>query len=388
MRPGRTLAAHIPDLGRLLLCPTGGTNHPESIGSNDAPPPPRPPRVAGKHNRAAFNQDDIIRSILVRLAGGEPEDACRAAAAFCIGNTNHKRACAEGGWAELTEAVFPGARARPQDDLYTQELKKLRVRVATLKEKLLAASTDAAAQAQLQTALKEANVKVEAGPSENALAENWFIQLCNEHQHGRVVKKWRDAVAESELAESMADRHMDTDPGALNMVRKYEAEKLEVRRGRAKIDNMKWRVDYANRKYVIRDEYERYKAFVQNLQKASATENELSELTDRSFLVLVKSSTPEYNKTPWRNQFVPFTNKIQLLRHEIFEMRYQGKSMATDGVKFVELAHKLQQKLDQLERLMELSKQQGEAAFQRSLLEELDDLQELEDLDQMDEDNK
>ena len=64
-------------------------------------------------------------------------------------------------------------------------------------------------------------------------------------------------------------------------------------------------------------------------------------------------------------------------------MRYQGKSLATDGIKFVELAHKLKEKLDQLERLMELSKQQGEDAF-RLALDELDELQELEELDDRD----
>lgn len=295
MRPGRALATHLPDLGRLLLCPTGGTN--------DAEAGPSSQRIAGPTQRHALSQSDVVRSILLSLAGGDPEEACRAAARWCMQNRAHKQACDEGGWAQLTEAVFPDARARPQDD-------------------------------------------------RNVSAEDWFFHLCHEHQHGRKVREWREAVDETDAAEEARRNHRRRDDDARRLSRNYAKELRAVNAGVARTNRMK----------AATDEYAYFLALEENLNLNSESERKLSALTERAFQVLVKSATPEYWKTPLRNMYKKYTNQIQLLRFEIFEMRYYGKTLATDELYFMNLASELKEMLDKLEALMELSKKQGEEA--------------------------
>jgi hypothetical protein len=94
----------LPDLAKLALCPTGG--------NNDAEAGPSQPS-AGPNQRYALGQADILRSILLSLANGDPEEACRAAAHWCNLNKDHQRACEDGGYALLTATVFPGAGPKP-----------------------------------------------------------------------------------------------------------------------------------------------------------------------------------------------------------------------------------------------------------------------------------
>ena len=62
----------LPDLGRLALCPTSGTNDSEAG-------PSQPP--AGPNQRYALGQADVLRALILSMAGynDDPEEACRAA---------------------------------------------------------------------------------------------------------------------------------------------------------------------------------------------------------------------------------------------------------------------------------------------------------------------
>ena len=56
--------------------------------------------------------DDVLRSILDALARGASNEACAAAKNWCTLNTQHRRACEEGGdamWQTLTTRIFGAA---------------------------------------------------------------------------------------------------------------------------------------------------------------------------------------------------------------------------------------------------------------------------------------
>jgi hypothetical protein len=277
----------LPDLAKLALCPTGG--------NNDAEAGPSQPS-AGPNQNYALGQADILRSILLSLAKGDPEEACRAAAHWCNLNKDHQRACEDGGYALLIATVFPGKPPKPPGLTH----------------------------------------------------EEWFYHLCHQNR----VEKHDAAKAEHDELRSAALANRTTDPATRNLFQSLRNEKFLLAQANRMVQLMK-------------NDKEKYDAFLARREARDATHPEEKEITDlmaRAHAVLNRTLTPEYRNTPLYQQYMPYINRIQGFRMRIFIRRYLGRTLDTDGEKFRALAKALKESLDQLERVMEHSKEQKEAA--------------------------
>lgn len=280
----------LPGLGRLALCPTGGTNDAEAGSSRS---------VAGPHQHHALDQADIVMAIVLSLVGDDPEEACRAAAGWCNLNTDHQKACKGGGYALLTETIFPGAQPKPP----------------------------------------------------GVTQEDWFFHMCHEHQHARKVKEYNDSVAECDGERAAALTHEQTDPEARKLFDRMRIENQVIRVGdrcAGLIQNDKENHDAFLARRAARD-------------ATHPEEREITALQARAYEVLVRTTTPEYRNTPLRKQYAPYIVRIQLFRFEIFVRRYQGDNLDTNRRYFVRLARGLKVNLDKLEQVMEHSKEEAEA---------------------------
>ena len=273
----------LPDLAKLVLCPTGG--------NNDAEAGPSQPS-AGPDQRYALGQADILRAIVLSLANGDPEEACRAAAHWCNLNKDHQRACEDGGYALLTATVFPGEPPKPPGLTH----------------------------------------------------EEWFYHLCHQNR----VKKHNAAETEYNDLRSAALAN----PAARRMFQHVRNEKDLLARADRLVQ-------------VMKGNKERHDAFLARRDARDAThpeEKEITELMARAHAVLNRTLTPEYRNTPLYQQYKPYINKIQSFRMQIFMLRYLGNTLDTKPQIFRTLARALKESLDHLERVMEHSKEQGEAA--------------------------
>ena len=273
----------LPDLAKLALCPTGG--------NNDAEAGPSQPS-AGPNQRYALGQADILRSILLSLAKGDPEEACRAAAHWCHLNKDHQRACEDGGYALLIATVFPGEPPKPPGLTH----------------------------------------------------EEWFYHLCHQNR----VQKHNAAETEYDQLRSAALAN----PAAMRMFQSLRNENRMLARADRLVQLMK-----GNK--------ERHDAFLARRAARDAThpeEKEITELMARAHAVLNRTLTPEYRNTPLYQHYMPYIAKVQAERMQIFMLRYLGRNLDTHEQIFRTLARGLRESLEQLERVMEHSKEQGEAA--------------------------
>tara|TARA_Y100000389_G_scaffold133764_1_gene131261 strand:+ start:166 stop:1044 length:879 start_codon:yes stop_codon:yes gene_type:complete len=282
----------LPDLGRLALCPTSGTNDSEAG-------PSRPP--VGPHQRRALRQADILRAILLSMAGNDDdtEEACRAAARWCNLNTDHQMVCADGGYALLTMSLFPASRPKPP------------------------------------------------GVSD----EDWFFRMCHEHQ----------VSVKQELAE-MLQRTYEDERAAANQFRQQDPE---ARTLFARMRDEKARIRRADQMVgIMKDQTGLHDAFLARRAARDAThpeEKEITQLMERAYQTLLKTTVDPYFNSPLYRQFKPYTNAIQSLRMLIFMLRYIGENLDTKQQMFRSLAKMLKENIDKLEQVMAYSREQAEA---------------------------
>ena len=282
----------LPDLGRLALCPTSGTNDSEAG-------PSQPP--AGPHQRYALGQADVLRAIILSIAGedDDPEEACRAAARWCNLNSEHRRACEDGGYALLTMSLFPESRPKPP------------------------------------------------GVSD----EDWFFHLCHEEQvelKRDFANTLRDDYNDERAA---ADQFQQQNPSARRLFQQLRAERAMI----AQADQL---VQIMKNTEPLHDEFLARRAA---RDKTHPEEKAITELMARAYEVLVRTTTPEYRNTPWYEQYKPYISKIQNFRMTIFMLRFNGENLDTKPEKFRRLASRLKESIDKLEEVMAQSKAQAEA---------------------------
>ena len=282
----------LPDLGRLALCPTSGTNDSEAG-------PSRPP--AGPHQRHALRQADILRAIILSMAGkgDDTEEVCRAAARWCNLNTDHQIVCADGGYALLTMSLFPASRPKPP------------------------------------------------GVSD----EDWFFHMCHEHQ----------VSVKQELAEMLQSTYEDA-RAAANQFRLQDPEARALFARMRAETAMIWRADQIVG--TMKDQTDLHDAFLARRAARDAThpeEKEITQLMERAYQTLLKTTVDPYFNSPLYQQFKPYISAIQSVRMMIFMLRYKGENLDTKQQTFRSLAKVLKAKIDKLEQVMASSREQAEA---------------------------
>lgn len=298
----------LPDLGRLVLCPTGGTNDAEA-GSSQS--------VAKSPQQEVLQNADIVRliesklsdkdagdigefgKILSKLLDGDAKHACRVATKWCNLSKDHQKACVDGGYERLTAAFFPEARTKPPE--VTQQ--------------------------------------------------HWFFRMCDEF--AEKLKKQRLEELKKAYVASREEReyHYDTDEAASKLFDNYEWQMETIERAGVKIEELKSDTETWNAKMKegkVRD-------------AANTKELAISQLLVRAYQVLVKSRLPEYQDTPLSRQFKPYIHHIQLTRFQIFLKRYKGYKLSnSDKDPLLIWARMLKWCVIKLEELMKLSKATGE----------------------------
>ena len=166
------------------------------------------------------------------------------------------------------------------------------------------------------------------------------------------MKKHEAAKVEYDRLRSAALANQTTDPATRNLFQRLRREYNLIAVADRTVQLMK-------------ENKERHDAFLARRAARDAThpeEKEITELMARAHAVLNRTLTPEYRNTPLYQQYMAYINRIQGFRMQIFMLRYLGNTLDTEPQKFRTLARELKESLDQLERVMERSKEQGEAA--------------------------
>lgn len=320
----------LPDLGRLVLCPTGGTNDAEAGSSQSVAESPQQEGLQNADLRrlielklldkdaggefafpltSSMNEKlgtVLAGKILSKLLGGDTEDACRAAAKWCNLSKGNKESCKNGGYARLTAAFFP-YEERTKPSKYTEE--------------------------------------------------DWFFQLCYEFTHKPREERYKELEKAYKAAKEEREYHYDTDEGALRMFDFYELQTEGIARAVARIEHLKTDTEQWNAKL------EEQKA----RDAANPMELAISQLMAYAYKLGKKASSPEYQNTPLSRQFQTYIDQIQWARLEIFLKRYTDKHLSSgeeNRKRLIHFARMLKGAVKHLEKLMELSKAMVEEVAQ------------------------
>lgn len=314
----------LPDLGRLVLCPTGVTNDAEAGSSQSVAESPQQKVLQNTDLRRLIESKlldkdagDIDESttrelgtvlagnILSNLLDGDTEDACRAAAKWCNLSKENKKSCADGGYKMLTAAFFPEARTKPP----------------------------------------------------HVTEEDWFFHMCYEFTHKPKQERYEelkeaydDIIAERELT-------YDRDEGALRIFDFYQLQRDGIAQALARIEHLKTNTETWNAKL------EEQKA----RDAANPMELAISQLMVYAYKLAKKAMSPEYRDTPLSRQFQTYIDQIQWARLEIFLKRYTGKHLSSgeeNRKRLIHFARMLKGAVNYLEKVMELSKAMVEEVAQ------------------------
>lgn len=317
----------LPDLGRLILCPTGGTNDAEAGSSQSVAESPQQKVLQNAdlrrliesklldkdegaigefsrpltHSTTREHGTVLAGKILSKLLDGDTEDACRAAAKWCNLSKGNQKSCADGGYEMLTAAFFPEARTKPP----------------------------------------------------HVTEEDWFFQMCYEFTHKpkqqrleELTQAYEDRIAEREY-------FYDHDADAGRLFESYELQTEAIHRANAKIKELRADTETWNAKMELGKARD----------AANITERAITKLMEHAFQVLLKTRLPEYRNTPLSGQFKTYIDQIQMERLEIFLKRYYGKDLSSSDEnreRLLQWAGMLKWSVKHLEALMERSKATGE----------------------------